>query len=106
MDIRIIKEWERLANTILDASRGFMKSCNASFDRGFIGELLTLPQLIKAYENVLSDDAPSPVRKRPLLTRSHSPEYTRLPSSFFCSWAFYSPRVILRGLSAGQFRYW
>jgi hypothetical protein len=54
MDMTIAKEWERSANKILDVSWEFMKSCNVSFDRGFVGELLTLSQLIRTYEDVLS----------------------------------------------------
>jgi hypothetical protein len=56
MDSRITKEWGTLADTILDASREFMNSCNASFDRGFIGELLTLSQLIRTYKSALSNE--------------------------------------------------
>jgi len=56
METRAVREWQRLANEILDASWEFMNCCSVNFDRGFIGELLTLSQLIRTYDRVLSDE--------------------------------------------------
>lgn len=47
------KKWENLAKKILDDCWKFRRLCDKPFDRGFIGELLVLKQLLNTYKTEL-----------------------------------------------------
>lgn len=53
MKSKKFKNWESLTNKMLDNSWKFRNLCEKSFDRGFIGELLVLKQLLDTYKSEL-----------------------------------------------------
>lgn len=50
MDKKTYKNWKSLTDKMLDDSWKFRNLCRRPFDRGFIGELLVIKQLLKTYE--------------------------------------------------------
>jgi len=53
MKILQFKKWEKLTNKILKECWEFRNLCGKPFDRGFIGELLVLSQLLREYKKDL-----------------------------------------------------
>lgn len=53
MQKKEFKKWTKLTKKILDDCREFRKLCDKPFDRGFIGELLVLKQLLDTYKTKL-----------------------------------------------------
>ena len=53
MDKKTYKNWEGLTDKMLNDSWKFRNLCGRPFDRGFIGELLVLKQLLKRYRDKL-----------------------------------------------------
>jgi len=50
MDKKTYKKWKNLTDKTLNNSREFRNLCGRPFDRGFIGELLVIKQLLKTYK--------------------------------------------------------
>ena len=50
MDKKTYKNWKSLTDKMLDDSWKFRNLCGRPFDRGFIGELLVIKQLLETYE--------------------------------------------------------
>ncbi len=53
MTKELYKEWKTLTDKMLDDSRKFRNLCGKPFDRGFIGELLVIKQLLNTYKSNL-----------------------------------------------------
>jgi len=50
MNKKTYKNWKSLTDKMLDDSWKFRNLCGRPFDRGFIGELLVIKQLLETYE--------------------------------------------------------
>jgi hypothetical protein len=53
MNKKTLQSWKKLVGEMLNTSWKFRKLCGRPFDRGFIGELLVLKQLLDTYESKL-----------------------------------------------------
>src|SRR3989344_8858326 len=53
MDKKTYKKWKNLTDKTLNNSREFRNLCGRPFDRGFIGELLVIKQLLRKYKSKL-----------------------------------------------------
>ena len=53
MNKKTYKKWKNLTDKMLVDTHNFRNLCDTSFDRGFVGELLVIKQLLETYEKEL-----------------------------------------------------